>query len=106
LDLVVERKKVEGESPTSAIVRVEQLYPRPVEEIKAELARFPNLKEVRWVQDEPANMGPWPHMKLHLSDELPQPLTRISRPESTSPAVGQASRHKQELENLLREAFA
>ena len=58
------------------------------------------------MQDEPANMGPWPHMKLHLSDELPQPLTRVSRPESTSPAVGQASRHKQELENLLREAFA
>ena len=60
-------------------MRVEQLYPRPVEELKAELAKFPNLKEVRWVQDEPANMGPWPHMALHLAPELPVPLYRVSR---------------------------
>ena len=63
-DLMVERKKREGDSPRTAIVRVEQLYPRPVAELKAELAKYPNLKEVRWVQDEPANMGPWPHMAL------------------------------------------
>jgi 2-oxoglutarate dehydrogenase E1 component len=105
-DLMAERRKREGEEPTTAILRIEQLYPRPAKQLLAELEKFPNLSSIRWVQDEPANMGPWPHMKLHLSDELPQPLTRISRPESTSPAVGQASRHKQELENLLREAFA
>ena len=39
----------------------------PVDEIKAELAKYPNLEEVRWVQDEPANMGPWPHMALNLA---------------------------------------
>src|SRR3954465_6812416 len=50
-DLMVERKKREGDDPRTAIVRVEQLYPRPVAEIKAELATYPNLKEVRWVQD-------------------------------------------------------
>ncbi len=58
------------------------------------------------MQDEPANMGPWPHMALNLRQELPVPLSLVSRSGSTSPAVGQASRHKQELENLLKDAFA
>jgi 2-oxoglutarate dehydrogenase E1 component len=58
------------------------------------------------VQDEPANMGPWPDLALHLTPELPVPLTRVSRPASTSPAVGQASRHKQELQALLQQAFS
>jgi 2-oxoglutarate dehydrogenase E1 component len=105
-DLVVERKKREGDSPRTAIVRVEQLYPRPVEEVKAELGRYPNLRELRWVQDEPANMGAWPHMSLNLAPELPVPLMRVSRPESTSPAVGQASRHKEELAALIDRAFS
>jgi 2-oxoglutarate dehydrogenase E1 component len=105
-DLMVERKRLEGDNPTTAIVRLEQLYPRPVEELNAELAKYPNLREVRWVQDEPANMGPWPHMAMHLTSELPVPFYRVSRPESTSPAVGQASRHKQEQTTLLQQAFS
>jgi 2-oxoglutarate dehydrogenase E1 component len=106
-DLMVERKKREGDQPTTAIVRVEQLYPRPVAELKAELARFPNLKEVRWVQDEPANMGPWPHMALNLTGELDGvPFYRVSRPESSSPSVGQHSRHVEEQKALLQQAFA
>ncbi len=105
-DLMVERKKLEGDNPRTAILRIEQLYPRPVHELKAELARFPNLKEVRWVQDEPANMGPWPHMALHLTSELPVPFYRVSRPESTSPAVGQHSRHVEEQKALLQQAFS
>jgi 2-oxoglutarate decarboxylase len=105
-DLMVERKKLEGDNPTTAIVRVERLYPRPVDELKAELAKYPNLREVRWVQDEPANMGPWPHMALHLTSELPVPFYRVSRPESTSPAVGQHSRHLEEQKALLQQAFS
>ncbi len=105
-DLMVERKKLEGDAPHTAIVRFEQLYPRPLDELKAELAKYPNLKEVRWVQDEPANMGPWPHMALHLTSELPVPFYRVSRPESTSPAVGQHSRHVEEQKALLQQAFS
>jgi 2-oxoglutarate dehydrogenase E1 component len=105
-DLMVERKKREGDDPTTAIVRVEQLYPRPVAELKAELARFTNLREVRWVQDEPANMGPWPHMALHLTAQLDVPFYRVSRPESSSPSVGQHSRHVEEQKELLQQAFS
>ncbi|MGH3354965.1 MAG: multifunctional oxoglutarate decarboxylase/oxoglutarate dehydrogenase thiamine pyrophosphate-binding subunit/dihydrolipoyllysine-residue succinyltransferase subunit, partial [Nocardioidaceae bacterium] len=81
-DLLAERKKREGDSPTTALVRLEQLFPRPVEDLLTELKRYPHLQEVRWVQDEPANMGPWPHMALHLTSELPVPFYRVSRPES------------------------
>ncbi|WP_068120620.1 multifunctional oxoglutarate decarboxylase/oxoglutarate dehydrogenase thiamine pyrophosphate-binding subunit/dihydrolipoyllysine-residue succinyltransferase subunit, partial [Nocardioides massiliensis] len=105
-DLMVERAKREADKPSTGIVRLEQLYPRPLEEIKAELSRFPNLQEVRWVQDEPANMGPWPHMALHLTGELDVPFYRVSRPESTSPAVGQQSRHVEEQKALLAQAFS
>jgi 2-oxoglutarate dehydrogenase E1 component len=103
-DLMADRKKREDDR--TAILRVEQLYPRPTEEIKAELAKFSNVQEVRWVQDEPANMGPWPHMALHLSSELELPFYRVSRPESSSPSVGQHSRHVDEQKALLQQAFS
>ena len=105
-DLVVHRDKLEGDAPRTAIVRLEQLYPRPVAELKKELSRYPNLREVRWVQDEPANMGPWPHLALHLTPELPVPFYRVSRPESSSPSVGQHSRHMEEQKTLLQQAFS
>jgi 2-oxoglutarate dehydrogenase E1 component len=106
-DLLAARKKREGDTFRTAIVRLEQLYPRPVEEIKAELAKYPHLTELRWVQDEPANMGPWPHMALNLAPELGDlPFRRVSRPESSSPAVGQNSRHVEENASLMEQAFA
>jgi 2-oxoglutarate decarboxylase len=104
---VVPRTTRQGDAPTTAIVRVEQLYPRPVAELTAELATYPNLKEVRWVQDEPANMGPWPHYALNFTPELEGlPFSRVSRPESSSPSVGQHSRHVDELKTILTQAFA
>jgi len=106
-DLMVERKRLEGDNLTTAIMRVEQLYPRPADELKAELAKYPHLKEIRWVQDEPANMGPWPHMALNLTPELDGiPFYRVSRPESASPSVGQHSRHVEEQKALLQQAFS
>ncbi len=106
-DLMVERQKREGDDLRTAIVRLEQLYPRPVAELKAEMAKYPNLQEIRWVQDEPANMGPWPHMALNLTPELDgMPFYRVSRPESSSPSVGQHSRHVEEQKALLQQAFS
>jgi 2-oxoglutarate decarboxylase len=104
-DLMVQRALQQGDSPTTAIARIEQLYPRPEEELKAEMARFPNLKDVRWVQDEPANMGPAPHLQLNLFPALDRPVRVISRPQSSSPSVGQHSRHVEELKGLMSEAF-
>ena len=64
-DLMVERGKQE-QGGRFAIGRVEQLYPQPLDDIKHEIARYPNLKRVRWVQDEPRNMGPWPNYALNV----------------------------------------
>src|SRR5699024_8373963 len=66
---LVQRRKALGMESDVAIVRVEQLYPLPAAEIQAELEKYPNAK-VSWVQDEPANQGPWPFMLQNLLPEL------------------------------------
>ena len=104
-DLSVEREKHE-DAERFAIARVEQLYPRPVDAIKDEIAKYPNLKAVRWVQDEPANMGAWPHYKLNVWSEVDATVEPITRGESSSPAVGTAKRHAEEQKDLLARAFA
>ena len=45
---------------------VERLYPLPGKQIADYLSRFENVQEVRWVQDEPSNQGPWPFIALNL----------------------------------------
>jgi 2-oxoglutarate dehydrogenase E1 component len=105
-DLFKERGNKQGDSPTTAIARVERLYPHPTEEIQAEIGRYPNLKEVRWVQDEPGNMGPAPHLQLNVFPHLDREVKVMSRPESSSPAVGVASRHQEEQKALISEAFS
>ncbi|MGW0661819.1 multifunctional oxoglutarate decarboxylase/oxoglutarate dehydrogenase thiamine pyrophosphate-binding subunit/dihydrolipoyllysine-residue succinyltransferase subunit [Streptodolium elevatio] len=93
-----------------AIVRVERLYPLPVEEMRAELTRYGmdrygNGLELVWAQEEPANQGPWPFIALNLVEAgLPTPR-RIARPAASSPAVGSAKRHEAEQQELVAEAF-
>ncbi|WP_460447119.1 multifunctional oxoglutarate decarboxylase/oxoglutarate dehydrogenase thiamine pyrophosphate-binding subunit/dihydrolipoyllysine-residue succinyltransferase subunit, partial [Angustibacter aerolatus] len=102
-DLLAERER-RGDTRT-AIVRVEQLAPLPVDAILAELARYPQAQVV-FAQQEPANMGPWPHMALHLPEHLGgRPLHRASRPASASPAAGSTKKHEQEQRDLLAQAF-
>ncbi|WP_020575791.1 multifunctional oxoglutarate decarboxylase/oxoglutarate dehydrogenase thiamine pyrophosphate-binding subunit/dihydrolipoyllysine-residue succinyltransferase subunit [Actinopolymorpha alba] len=106
-ELFAERKRLEGDHPRTAIVRVEQLSPLPAEQIKAELAKYPNASDVRWVQDEPTNQGPWPHMALNLVPQLDGRQVRlVSRQASAAPAVGSGSVHRTEQSTLLGEAFA
>ena len=103
-DLMVERGKREhGDSV--AIGRIERLYPNPVDEIRAEIAKYPNLKVVRWVQDEPANMGPWPHYQLTVWPTLDVTVEPVTRPASASPSVGTIKRHAEEQKSLLDAAF-
>jgi 2-oxoglutarate dehydrogenase E1 component len=99
-------REAEGIADT-AIVRVEQLYPLPAEEIRAALDRYPNARDVVWVQEEPANMGGWQFMALHLPEYLgDRRLRRVSRKASASPAVGSAKVHEVEQRELVAEAFA
>ncbi|MET4003355.1 MULTISPECIES: multifunctional oxoglutarate decarboxylase/oxoglutarate dehydrogenase thiamine pyrophosphate-binding subunit/dihydrolipoyllysine-residue succinyltransferase subunit [Arthrobacter] len=101
-DLIAAREK--AADTKVAIIRVEQLYPLPLEEIKAELAKYPNADLV-WAQDEPANQGPWPFMGLNLAPELAKKLNRVSRPASAATATGSAKTHAVEQTLLIKQAF-
>ncbi|MDO9377847.1 MAG: multifunctional oxoglutarate decarboxylase/oxoglutarate dehydrogenase thiamine pyrophosphate-binding subunit/dihydrolipoyllysine-residue succinyltransferase subunit [Nocardioidaceae bacterium] len=106
-DLLAERDRIEEGGSRTAIVRLEQLYPRPLEELRTELGRYTNAREIRWVQDEPANQGPWPHLALNLFPEVGDlPFSRVSREESAAPSVGQHKRHVEQNKSLMQQAFA
>ncbi|GAB2883813.1 multifunctional oxoglutarate decarboxylase/oxoglutarate dehydrogenase thiamine pyrophosphate-binding subunit/dihydrolipoyllysine-residue succinyltransferase subunit [Nocardioides pacificus] len=104
-DLMVQRAKLDN-AGSFAIGRIEQLYPRPEDDIRAEIAKYPNLKRVRWVQDEPENMGPWPHYQLNVWPGLDVTVEPVTRQASSSPSVGTIKRHQEEQKNLLDRAFA
>ena len=103
-DLAAEREK-QGRKDV-AIVRLERLYPLPSITLPPELARYQNLTSVRWVQEEPANQGAWSFMAMNLPAVINRAITGISRPASSSPAVG--SHHRSELEQqaLVAQAFS
>ena len=103
-DLVAERTKL-SESST-AIIRLEQLYPFPAEQFAAVAAKHPNAN-LLWVQDEPANQGPWPFVSLTTSEFLEgRTLRRVSRRATASPATGSHHLHEEEQKALLMEAFS
>lgn len=90
-----------------AIVRAEQLYPFPYAEAEAELAKFPNATEILWAQEEPKNQGAW-YQTRHRLERLAKDGQKVrfaGRPASASPAVGYASKHKSQLEQLIADAL-
>ena len=108
-DLLAEREKLNEFS--TAIVRVEQLYPLPIDEIIAEAKKHPKAT-LLWVQDEPANQGPWPFVSLATTEafiaheELSgRTLRRVSRRATASPATGNHHLHEEEEKALMTEAF-
>ena len=91
-----------------AVVRVEQLYPFPLEQINETISRYPNAREIVWLQEEPENMGPW-HFVEHLIwrvKERGYDLRAVTRVASGSPATGSSTIHAQELADLMDETFA
>ena len=91
-----------------AVIRVEQLYPFPIEQMFNLLSRYPNAREVVWLQEEPSNMGPW-HFVEHRTwrvKEQGYDLRHVARVASGSPATGSKTVHDQELADLMDETFA
>ena len=91
----------------TAVVRVEQLYPWPETELLIVLDRYPNVSEVCWVQEEPANMGAWNyvHGKLHRLLRGRAELRHVARKASASPASGSAKIHEREQRELIAAAL-
>lgn len=90
-----------------AIIRIEQLYPFPEEELKQALAPYKNAKEIIWCQEEPKNQGAWftseHHMKACLKDS--QTLTYVGREFAAAPAVGSPYLHAKQQQAFIDAAF-
>ncbi|MFZ9628965.1 MAG: multifunctional oxoglutarate decarboxylase/oxoglutarate dehydrogenase thiamine pyrophosphate-binding subunit/dihydrolipoyllysine-residue succinyltransferase subunit [Ilumatobacteraceae bacterium] len=91
-----------------AVVRVEQLYPFPIERMHEVLQRYPSAREVVWLQEEPDNMGPWRFVEARFwrIKEQGYDLRCVSRIGSGSPATGSSAIHQQELADMMESTFA
>lgn len=103
----LEKRRQKDGREDIAIVRIEMLHPIPFNRLKEAFDCFPNAEEIRFVQDEPANQGPWPFYNEHLRDLIPNmlPMKRVSRRAQSSTATGIAKVHQVEQAQLLDEAF-
>jgi 2-oxoglutarate dehydrogenase E1 component len=99
-DLLAERTK-RGHNEV-AFVRIEQLYPFPIEQIRKIIARYPNVTTYSWVQEEPANMGAWSFIMRNFRDIE---LLLVARPESGSPATGSPKLHALRQAKIIDKAF-
>ena len=90
-----------------AIVRLEQLYPVPMRDLRGTLDAYPSAESVVWVQEEPENMGAWEFIRTHLQEIAGgRQVSHIARPRSASPAEGSAARHAINQQTLVNEALA
>ena len=105
IDLLSHPKR--AEAGDVAIVRLEQLYPFPREELQKVLSSYPHLQEVVWVQEEPHNMGAWGYLSPLLSTLVGQQarVRVIARPERASPASGFMDLFLAEQEQILTQAL-
>jgi 2-oxoglutarate dehydrogenase E1 component len=103
-DLINRREEV-GET-SSAIVRVEQLYPFPAEQIRAIMNKYSKRTSLYWVQEESENRGGWTFVQRHFQRALDvTDIDYIGRPASASPATGSHNEHQDELNEFLGKAF-
>lgn len=99
--------RTENKITNTAIVRLEQFYPYPSKKIKKIIERYPKVRKVKWVQEEPKNMGAWNFLYHRLRNDLPKEcdLEYAGRPESASPAVGSYKISIQQQKNLVKDSF-
>jgi 2-oxoglutarate dehydrogenase E1 component len=102
-ELAAQREK-SGQT-TTAIVRLEQLFPFPDGALTKVLAMYPNAKKFAWVQEEPRNMGAYRFAQTQLKELLAIDVDYIGRTDSASPAVGSQKQHAIEQDKILTEAI-
>jgi len=90
----------------TAILVLDQLYPFPKDELRAELERHPNVRDLVWVQEEPANMGALFFVQPRIERIAGRPMRSVKRSASGSPATGSAKAHGMEQQTLLTLAFS
>lgn len=105
-DLLEQRRK--NQQTDIAIIRIEQLYPYPHEEMKQALAPYAHVTDYVWCQEEPLNQGAWYCSQHNFMTSLSEQgkLRYVGRPASASPAVGYMSLHNEQQQALISEALA
>ena len=111
-ELVNRRAKL-GLDGQVAIIALERLYPLPAEELAAELKQYAHVSDIRFVQDEPENQGPWPFLALNLPKAVAEHDRSVdisgwrlfSRPAASAPSVGSYSVHEEQEEELTTSAL-
>ena len=104
-DLLEQRRK--NEQTDVAIIRIEQLYPFPRDEIEKVIEQYKHVKDWVWCQEEPQNQGAWYCSQHHFWESIPEgaKLTYTGRDASASPAVGYISVHNQQQKALVDDAL-
>jgi 2-oxoglutarate dehydrogenase E1 component len=103
---LLEKRRAEGLDDV-AVVRLEQLYPFPEDELAGTLAPYDRAREFVWAQEEPRNQGAWYHSQHHMRAVLgpDRELQHVTRPASASPAVGYYDVHVRQQETLVAKAL-
>ncbi|MEC7225260.1 MAG: 2-oxoglutarate dehydrogenase E1 component [Candidatus Latescibacterota bacterium] len=106
-DLLEARRKAEGVKGDIALVRVEEIYPFPSNELGELLARYKRVEQIFWVQEEAKNMGAWSFVRPHLEALLPEQcaLSYVGRDEAASPAAGSLHVHQSEQREIVDQAL-
>ncbi|MEI7662342.1 MAG: 2-oxoglutarate dehydrogenase E1 component, partial [Bacteroidota bacterium] len=99
-DLLEEREKQAKEDV--AIIRLEQLYPLPISQMNAIVAKYSLTTHWEWVQEEPVNMGAWKFISINFNTV---PLHHVARPASGSPATGSSRLHKIQQRLIVEKAL-
>jgi 2-oxoglutarate dehydrogenase E1 component len=103
-DLIAEKEK--RKASDIAFVRLEQLYPFPLQKVKDVIQKYSQAQDVAWVQEEHSNSGAWEYIRPILEKELESKKLRyVGRPRSASPAAGSHALHKKQLLQMMEEAF-
>jgi 2-oxoglutarate dehydrogenase E1 component len=104
-DLLEQRRN--NEQDDVAIVRIEQLYPFPMDEVQAAIAQYTNVEDFVWCQEEPQNQGAWYCSQHNFRAAIPAgaDLKYAGRPASASPAVGYMSVHLKQQKALVEDAL-
>ena len=87
------------------LLRIEKLYPLHQDVLQEAISRYSNAKRVAWVQEEPKNMGPWPHLQYRLSRAIGRNPEYCGRRAAAAPAVGSHRRHKEEQQQIIDAAL-
>ena len=89
----------------TALVRVEQLYPLAVDQLREELGKYPAGTRFSWVQEEPRNMGAWRSLRNQLAEILGEEPRYVGRPDAAAPASGSHRLDRVEQERIVAEAL-